>query len=323
MENISRQKFLKYLGITGASLLLPRLALAGDQALPEKENMPMPCAPVRMAHLTDIHVEEGKSSEEGFGAALTSVNTLTNKADFILTGGDAIMNTGFNLSRERVKRQWQLFHDILGQNNSLPVRHCIGNHDLYGWSSPDSAHAKSKQWAVEEYKMDRPYYSFEKSNWKFIVLDSIHGRNTIPGYYARLDEAQRNWLEAELDSTPQGNFICIVTHIPILAICTLFDGHKRETENWSIPNNNLHTDAGELTALFYRYPNIKACLSGHIHLIDHVNYLGIDYFCNGAVSGSWWKGNYKQFPPSYSVMDFFPDGTVKRNIHYYNWQSTS
>ncbi len=320
METLSRLKFLKYVGVSGAALLLPKLSSSRDTI---SSRTPTEPAVLRMAHLTDIHVEAGKDSEAGFANALQAVNSLAERPEFILNGGDSIMNSALNLSRERVKNQWELFHKILQDNNSLPVHHCIGNHDLYGWSSPNQAHTKGKKWALDEYKMEQPYYAFEKGNWKFIVLDSIHGRDSIPGYYAKLDEMQMTWLGNELAATPANQFICIVSHIPILAVCTMFIGKNKDREHWSIPNNALHADADELTALFYQYPNIKACLSGHIHLVDHVNYLGIDYYCNGAVSGSWWKGNYHQFPPSFSVMNFHDNGKVERELHYYNWQSSS
>jgi Icc protein len=321
METLSRHKFLKYLGISGAALLLPRISLSKEtETPPSAEANPRS---VRMAHLTDIHVESGKESEQGFASVLQTVNSLIDKPEFIVNGGDSIMNSALNLSRERVKEQWALFHSLLQKHNSLPVHHCLGNHDLYDWTTPNRSHAQSKKSALDEYNLERPYYAFEKDKWKFIVLDSIHGRNTIPGYYAKLDEEQKIWLKNELEITPKNQFICIVSHIPILAVCTMFNGRNGDTEHWNIPNNTLHSDAEELTALFFGYPNIKACLSGHIHMIDHVNYLGIDYFCNGAVSGSWWKGNYHQFPPSFSLMNFFSNGKVEREVIYYNWQSAS
>ncbi|MBL0024974.1 MAG: hypothetical protein IPO98_08145, partial [Saprospiraceae bacterium] len=58
--------------------------------------------------------------------------------------------------------------------------------------------------------------------------------------------------------------------------------------------------------------NIKTCLSGHIHLQDEVNYLGIRYFCNGAISGNWWKGAFQEFEPAYAAFDFQNDGNVSR-----------
>jgi hypothetical protein len=43
---------------------------------------------------------------------------------------------------------------------------------------------------MNEYKIESPYYSFCHNNWKFIVLDSVRAKKTIPGYYAKLDEEQ-------------------------------------------------------------------------------------------------------------------------------------
>jgi Icc protein len=320
MELMSRKRFLKHFGVSGASLLLPSLSLTATstQATPKSASRSL-----TVAHLTDIHVQAGKESEQGFAYSLQTANAYPEKIDFIINGGDSIMNPATNMSRSTVKSQWTLFHSILKQNNTLPVFHCLGNHDLFEWASPNRFHASAKQWALEEYRIPLSYYAFEQGNWKFIVLDSIHGRNTVPGYYAKLDEEQRNWLEQELKRTPENQFICIVTHIPILAVCTLFDSTSTNSEHWSIPNNTLHADARDLTALFYKYPKIKACLSGHIHMVDHVNYLGIDYFCNGAVSGSWWKGNYHEFPPSFSLMTFYDNGRVERKIVYYDRECTS
>ena len=47
-----------------------------------------------------------------------------------------------------------------------------------------------KKWAMEEYSLSKNYYSFKINNWKFVVLDSIHARNTIPGYYGKIDDEQ-------------------------------------------------------------------------------------------------------------------------------------
>ncbi len=71
----------------------------------------------------------------------------------------------------------------------------------------------------------------------------------------------------------------------------------------------MHLDAAAITDLFADNPNVKLCLSGHIHLRDVVQYNGVTYICNGAVSGNWWKGSYKQTQPGFGVIDLFEDGT--------------
>ena len=318
MEKVDRKNFLKILGASSLGLFASKTKAAGLFETFDEEKIKS--RPLRVAHLTDIHIESGLVAEKGFASSLHAVNNLAQKPDLIINGGDAIMNAAFTFSKEKIKKQWTLFHSTLAAENSIPVHHCIGNHDLYGcWPLSTSFEEDSKKAALEEYKLNTPYYSVKFGRWKFIVLDSVRAKNSIPGYYAELDTIQLDWLKNELQNTPQDLFVCIISHVPILAICTLFDGKKHHT-NWHIPNNCLHDDTAELTSLFYQYPNVKACLSGHIHMIDHVNYLGVDYYCNGAVSGSWWKGNHRQFAPSFSVMNFYDDGKVSRDVNYYNWQ---
>jgi 3',5'-cyclic-AMP phosphodiesterase len=76
----------------------------------------------------------------------------------------------------------------------------------------------------------------------------------------------------------------------------------------------MHTDFLSLKKLFFTNTNIKVCLSGHIHLQDELDYLGVKYYCNGAVSGNWWKGAFQEFEPAYAVFDFYDDGTFSRKM---------
>ncbi len=326
MDLSTRKSFLKTLGILGGgSLLLKSNAMS--PLLPTDSPNPMRTQPagfnparrvLRVAHLTDIHIKNERAAEYGMAAALHAVNNMVDKPDFIINGGDAIMNAA-SLTREVVKDQWGCFQRILSGENSLPVYHCVGNHDLYGWMLPSPDHAEAKKWAMDEYSLKRSYYAMELNGWKFIVLDSIHGRKSVPGYYGKLDEEQMDWLKRELEATPSTTHVCIVSHIPILAICCLFDNDVTSTGKLKISENNMHYDSDELARLFYKHGNVRTCLSGHIHLIDYVNYLGTEYFCNGAVAGEWWRGKHQQFDPAFCVMNLFEDGTVTREVNYYKW----
>lgn len=323
METLNRKNFLKLAGLSSLGFMTSGLTASNVSQFVNTESEGKG-APLRVAHLTDVHIQQGLEAEKGFASCLHAVNSLDQRPDLIINGGDAIMNSALTFSKDTINKQWALFHSMMKSDNGISVKHCIGNHDLTGWPFSKSSDEETKRHAMGEYEMSSPYYSFRQGKWKFIVLDSIRSTRSIPGYFAKLDEAQFLWLSEELKSTPQDVYVCIVSHVPILAICTLFDSiFKNKKSARHIPNNVLHEDASELTGLFYNYPNVKACLSGHIHLIDHVNYLGVDYFCNGAVSGSWWKGNYHQFPPSFSVMNFYSDGKVTRDIQYYNWKQCS
>ena len=55
-----------------------------------------------------------------------------------------------------------------------------------------------------------------------------------------------------------------------------------------------------------------------MHLLDRVDYNGVAYLCNGAVSGNWWTSDtYQQTKAGYALIDLYDDGTVERTyLHY-------
>ncbi|HMP28665.1 MAG TPA: metallophosphoesterase [Saprospiraceae bacterium] len=274
---------------------------------------------IRFAHVTDIHVTEGIVQESGMARALQHVQKQN--VDFIINGGDAISDA-LAVDKENTQKQWNLFKTILKNENSLPVYHTIGNHDVWGWfikdQKPDQDRLYGKVWVTEELNLINRYYSFKKDKWNFIVLDSTQ-LNPEGGYIAKIDELQLDWLETELSNIPITEYVCIVSHIPILSICAgLYFNKTQPNGDLLIQRNLMHTDFFKLKNIFSQYPQIKVCISGHIHLQDEVHYLGIKYFCNGAISGNWWKGSFQEFEPAYAVFDLFNDGTVSRNMVPYN-----
>ncbi|MBU4328993.1 MAG: metallophosphoesterase, partial [Acidobacteria bacterium] len=58
------------------------------------------------AFLTDIHIQPEKQAAEGMGQAIVEVNKL--KPDFVITGGDQIMDA-LSQSAERAGAQYGLF----------------------------------------------------------------------------------------------------------------------------------------------------------------------------------------------------------------------
>jgi 3',5'-cyclic-AMP phosphodiesterase len=274
---------------------------------------------IRFAYLTDIHVKPDPTAEKGMAKALHHAQSIKPSVDFIINGGDSIMDA-LEVDKQQVKTQWGLFHSILEKENSLPIYHCIGNHDVWGWfiknDKPDADKLYGKQWAVETLNLPARYYSFEKNKWKFIVLDSTQ-LNPEGGYIAYIDSEQLNWLQKELDQS-KGKFICIISHIPILSICAGLFFNKTETNgDLKIQRNLMHTDFFSLKKIFLTHPNIKVCLSGHIHLQDEMQYLGIKYYCNGAVSGNWWKGAFQEFAPAYAIIELSDDGSSTRKMVNY------
>jgi 3',5'-cyclic AMP phosphodiesterase CpdA len=319
---MKRKAFLQTSAAVIGSSLLPSFSFAGESFSDKLHKKPL-----RFAHITDIHVKPGPIPEAGMTKAFQHAQQLKPGVDFIINGGDSIMDA-LEAGKDKTQQQWDLFHRILKNENSLPIYHCIGNHDIWGWfvnqnlpagqaGKPDNDRLYGKVWAVETLQLPNRFYSFSKDKWHFIVLDSVQ-LNPAGGYIGRLDPDQLDWLQQELARVPMDKFICIVSHIPVLSICAGLFFDKTETNgDLKIQRNLMHSDFLALKKIFIKYPNIKVCISGHIHLQDEVDYLGIRYYCDGAVCGNWWSGAFQEFDPAYALIELYDDGSSKRTMMKY------
>lgn len=303
---INRREFLTNTATAafGTTALVSLATVSCAPAAPQRRRV------LRLAHLTDIHVQPELNAAAGMARALQHAQNLQDKPEIIFNGGDAIMDA-LGADKARTQTQWQLWQSVLQNECSLPIVHCIGNHDVWGWKAKNPAISSEqlygKQWAMQEFGLSSRYYGFDRAGWHFIVLDSTH---FLPGgYIAKLDDEQFEWLQDDLNRTPGTTPICVLSHIPIMCFCAFFDGENEASGDWKIPGAWMHIDARRIKDVFKQHSNIKLCLSGHIHLQDEVEYLGVKYLCNGAVSGNWWEGAYQEFPPAYVVVDLFDDGS--------------
>lgn len=271
---------------------------------------------LRLAHLTDIHVSEDRTATAGMAKALRHVRSLADPPDLVLNGGDCIRDA-LEADAESTAAQWAAWRRVLGAELTLPVAHCIGNHDVWGWAldEPGIEHDSryGKAWAMQELGLESRYYGFELGGWHFLVLDSTGPVDGL-GYEARIDEPQWQWLVAQLAAIPPARPICVLSHAPILCAASFFDGDNEASGDWVVPGAWMHIDARRLKDLFAAHDNVRLCLSGHSHLQDHVEYLGVTYLCDGAVSGGWWQGSYQEFGPAYALVDLFPDGTFEAQM---------
>lgn len=274
---------------------------------------------LRIAHVTDIHILDQSNAQTCYARVLQAINAMKDRPDFIINTGDTVMDEN-NETLETVTTRWEAWNKIIQGENKLPLYSALGNHDV--WYGPDEkldAEYKKdkrygKQWAIDVLNMPHRYYSFERNGWKFIALDSINGTS---GY--QLDEEQFSWLAAELQKSTLP--VCIYNHVPILSMGALLYFTKRKPlSEVTFPSGDMHNDHQRLKDLFFLHPNVKICLSGHVHYVDAIEYLGVKYLCNGAVSGNWW-GNplaLDEFPPAYSILDLYEDGTSDSRLVYYD-----
>ncbi|MEI6105395.1 MAG: metallophosphoesterase [Opitutae bacterium] len=316
LPELSRRNFLKNTGalILGTSLGGAPASLTAAPPTPGRKRL------LRVAHLTDIHVSDIKGAAEGMAAAIRHAQAQSDRPDLLLFGGDCI-GDALEQPKEKVLPQWELWNRIFAAEVKLPHAVCLGNHDILGWSRRgDLALAQDpdygKALALRRLGLAQRYFSFDRSGWHFVVLDSMQMGRTN-GYFAQLDEEQFAWLGRDLAATPAATPVCVLSHIPILSAAAFLDGDLAKTGNWEVPGAWMHLDARRIKDLFLRHANVRICLSGHLHMVDDVSYLGVRYLCNGAVCGGWWKGNYQEFGPAYALLDLYDDGSAENQLVAY------
>lgn len=275
----------------------------------------------RFAHFTDTHVSARRNAAHGLAAAIRHVHALSDQPDFILNGGDAIYDA-LETSREQAEQQWSLWKAAWKEHGSLPVRNCLGNHDIWGWDKAKSGTTGSeagwgKQLALDQHGLERSYYAFEAGGWRVFVLDSLTFDEQT-AYRAALDEPQFAWLTSELSATPAETPVAIVSHVPLLTVGTV--GFVPELRKFPQASRMLaHSDAYELLDLLRRHTNVKLCLSGHTHLTESISFGSLDFVNSGAVSGLWWKGDFHHTDEGYNIVDLFDDGTYATTYTPYGW----
>ena len=275
---------------------------------------------IRFAHLTDIHIYSSRSAPMGLAKALQHVQSLDDVPEFILNGGDAIYDA-LEVKRAALEEQWRLWKNVWSNENSLPVKHCLGNHDIWGWDKKSGVDSRESGWgkeySLQQLSLESSYYHFNKGGWQFIVLDSM-SQDPTTVYRAELGSEQFQWLTDVLEATPTSTPIVVISHIPILTVGDITWSHelaKRPVGHQML----VHQDRAELLRLFSDYPNVRLCLSGHTHLTERIEIAGISFVNSGAVCGMWWKGDNAHTCEGYNVIDLFDDGSFATKYVDYGW----
>lgn len=312
--------------VTAGALTLGGL-LGTSPATARMQDAPKPAGnrkrSIRIAHLTDIHVQPERAAGLGMETCLKHVQQQTDKPTLILTGGDLIMDS-FDHDAARTKLQWELFTKVLKDSCGLPVRHTLGNHDTWGWNKKKSKTTGDepmwgKKWACEQLSMPKPYHSHDQSGWHFIHLDSVSPDGE--GYCGKLDDEQMDWLKADLAKTDAKTPVLVISHIPIVSVAPAINGKEDpKLVDHKIGGGVMHRDAIQLKNLFLKHRNVKVCLSGHLHLNERIDFNGVTYLCNGAVSGAWWRGKNAETANGYALIDLFDDGTFENRYVEYEWK---
>ena len=292
---MKRRSLIKGLG---AAAIAPSLSFTSPQKIKEPV--------LRVAHITDVHLKDDLGAPKKFERCLHHIQQHSPKVDLILNGGDIV----FDMNKENlsdINAQWKLMESMMTNENDIPVKYCLGNHDVWWNENSKDEVFYGKKYSLDRLELAKPYYSFSQNGWKFIILDSTHQDIDDTWYIGKLGDRQMQWLTSELKNTSEKTPILIMSHIPILTSVLMIQDNV--VNRWEFLGGDMHTDCAQLTNLFYQYPNVKICLSGHIHMRDKVVYNDVTYICDGAVSGAWWNGILRQTKPGYGLIDLYADGS--------------
>jgi hypothetical protein len=306
--NISRRALLAAGGSALAAAAIPSSALV------------RPAKSLRVAHLTDFHIQPELRANEGSHAAFAHAMSQRPRPDLVLTGGDHIMDA-FAQTEARTRLQWDLFDKIRQDHRSVPIHAAIGNHDIWGWNKKDSHTDGSerlwaKKWFADFFQRPLTYTSFDQGAWHFVILDNV--LLTPDGYNGVVDDAQVEWLKADLATTSRPTLI--LSHIPLLSVTALVGSYDQKSGEWNVGGNVMTKNLAALQEIFRANPHVKIALSGHTHQIDRVDFDGVTYLCGGAVSGNWWKGPLGRFNPGYRVLDLHENGSFSEKFVEWGWK---
>jgi Icc protein len=270
----------------------------------------------RFVHFSDIHIQPELGAPRGVSMAVKKVLELNPRPEFIITGGDHVMDL-LQVSDARAETQFELYREAM-KPLEMPISHVVGNHDCFGWSSrspitlTDAEYGK-RMWE-EKLNEQQTYRSFDVHGVHFILLDTI-APTADRGWTALVDDAQLSWLKDDLSRTSQSTPIIVVTHVPVFSICGQFSEGTHHD-----PGSNLLYNGKDLFDL-WKHHQVKAVLQGHTHVVEEITYRGTSYVTGGAVCGDWWKGyRFGVHPEGFMVYDVGGDW-LKWNYVSYGWRA--
>ncbi len=265
----------------------------------------------RFIHLTDLHIQPELGAADGVAMAVQKINSLRTRPDFIITGGDHVMDC-LTAAPPRANLQFNILIEAL-KPLEMPVYATIGNHDVYGWSSSRHVTEKDpeygKQLFVDEFAKAPLYRSFDHLGWHFIILDCIQTKGF--NWKLAIDDTQLTWLKADLERVQMRPTV-VTLHAPVL---TAFMQYWQGT-TVRIGDNLILHNGRELQALFAQH-NVRVVLQGHTHVVEEVEYCGTKYITGGSISGEWWTGKrLGVHPEGFMIYDVCGDLIHKHYIPY-------
>lgn len=190
--------------------------------------------------------------------------------DFAVNTGDCVYGSS---SMDRLRLQYKDYTDAVASLFGGKVYLAVGNHEAFS--------AKASQGFFQK-ELGSLYYSFDKGDSHFIVLDS-----DVVGEEGKITGEQMVWLKDDLYKARAARHKFVFLHRPLYPV----GGHTGSSMDAS------RQDRDALHGLFARN-RITAVFSGHEHLFDAQKRNGVIYIITG--------GGGAEMYPSFSGGGDFP-----------------
>ena len=287
--------------------LLAFLGCRNTETTYKSENEPQ----FTFAFMTDIHLQPEKNAVKGFEKAIYKVNEL--KPDFVITGGDMIMDAlGQNYSRSD---SLYTIYDSMQKLFKMPVYNTVGNHEVFGLYERSGIKPDHPEYGKKLYenRLGKRYYSFDKGNWHFMILDDI-GFTADRAYIGEVDSIQMEWIKKDLAQTDSNKNIIISAHIPFVTNFLQYYYKPLEANGPGL----VVTNGPEVLDLF-NGRNLKLVLQGHTHILEDVYIDNTHFVTGGAVSARWWSGANHEIEEGFLIVKVWKDSFEWEYIDY-GWE---
>jgi hypothetical protein len=159
----------------------------------------------------------------------------------------------------------------------VPFFNIIGNHDM-------DIDARTDDYSANTFKdnFGPTYYSFNRGNIHYVMLDDVFFIGTAKRYIGYLTEPQLQWLEQDLKHVPQGSTVVLSLHIPTNT------GAKRRNKDKEDELGGVVSNREQLYKILAPYK--VHIMSGHTHMNEKWENGNIMEHVHGTVCGAWWTG---------------------------------
>jgi 3',5'-cyclic-AMP phosphodiesterase len=218
---------------------------------------------IRIGMCSDVHLPTMHDSKYRITKFIDSMKVA--KPDFIIELGD------FGTPEPKYAYLFDIWNSFPGEKY-----HVIGNHEMDGGTSLDKA--------LDHLNMPKPYYSFEKNGFHFIVLNGNDKKTPeAKGYKQFIGPEQVEWLKEDLSKT---------THPVVVFSHQGLAHYSSADEEYGVENYKQMEEILETHNATNPKSKVIACFNGHTHYDYAEKINNIWYITINSMSYHWLGEKY-------------------------------